>query len=43
MIGAGRSGPLDAITDVGGVRVGSVTLIEGEGALVPGHGPVELA
>jgi D-aminopeptidase len=34
------SGPHDAITDVGDVRVGSVTLIEGEGALRPGSGPV---
>jgi D-aminopeptidase len=29
-VGTGTPGPLDAITDVAGVRVGSVTLIEGE-------------
>jgi D-aminopeptidase len=29
VVGPGTSGPLDAITDVAGVRVGSVTLIEG--------------
>jgi D-aminopeptidase len=39
-IGVLPSGPLDAITDVGGARVGSVTLISGEGALRRGHGPV---
>jgi D-aminopeptidase len=39
-IGKLPSGPLDAITDVPGVRVGSVTLIEGEGPLHRGHGPV---
>jgi D-aminopeptidase len=33
-------GPLNAITDVAGVRVGHVTLIEGEGPLVVGAGPV---
>ncbi|HEY7833850.1 MAG TPA: P1 family peptidase, partial [Ktedonobacterales bacterium] len=33
-------GPLNAITDVPGVRVGHTTLIEGEGSLVPGSGPV---
>lgn len=33
-------GPLDAITDVAGVRVGHVTLIQGEGPLRPGQGPV---
>ena len=32
--------PLDAITDVEGVRVGSVTLIEGDGPLRRGQGPV---
>jgi D-aminopeptidase len=31
---------LNAITDVAGVRVGHTTLIAGEGALVPGRGPV---
>ncbi len=34
------SGPLDAITDVPGVRVGHTTLKRGEGPLVPGRGPV---
>lgn len=33
-------GPLNGITDVPGVRVGHVTLIEGQGPLVPGTGPV---
>lgn len=36
----GRPGPLNAITDVAGVEVGHATLIEGEGALVRGKGPV---
>ena len=36
----GTPGPNNAITDVGGVEVGHVTLIEGEGILVPGEGPV---
>ena len=36
----GRSGPLNAITDVVGVAVGHVTLIEGDGKLVPGKGPI---
>jgi len=40
-IGTLALGPLDAITDVSGVRVGQVTLIEGApGPLVPGVGPV---
>ncbi len=39
-IGTLPPGPLNAITDVAGVRVGHVTLIEGEGPLVPGAGPV---
>jgi D-aminopeptidase len=40
-IGTLPSGPLDAITDVAGVRVGQVTKIEGApGPLVPGQGPV---
>ncbi len=39
-IGRGRTGPLNAITDVPGVRVGHITLIEGEGPLVVGRGPV---
>ncbi len=36
----GRPGPLNAITDVSGVEVGHATLIEGEGKLVRGEGPV---
>ncbi len=36
----GTPGPLNAITDVPGVEVGQTTLIEGEGKLVPGKGPV---
>ena len=36
----GTPGPLNAITDVGGVEVGYTTLIEGEGALQVGKGPV---
>ncbi len=36
----GVPGPLDAITDVPGVEVGYVTLVEGEGPLVVGAGPV---
>ena len=36
----GRPGPLNAITDVAGVEVGHVTLIEGDGALEVGKGPV---
>ena len=39
-IGRYQPGPWNAITDVGGVMVGHVTLIEGDGALVPGKGPV---
>lgn len=36
----GRPGQLNAITDVAGVRVGQITLIEGDGPLVVGQGPV---
>jgi L-aminopeptidase/D-esterase-like protein len=36
----GQPGPLNAITDVAGVEVGHVTLIEGDGALKVGTGPV---
>ena len=39
-IGEGTPGPLNAITDVAGVRVGHTTLIEGSGPLVVGQGPV---
>lgn len=40
VIGELAPGPLDAITDVPGVRVGHTTLIEGEGPLVVGTGPI---
>jgi len=40
VIGLGTPGKCNAITDVEGVRVGHVTLSKGEGALVPGKGPV---
>ncbi|MGD2152666.1 MAG: P1 family peptidase [Gemmatimonadales bacterium] len=36
----GEPGPLNAITDVAGVEVGHVTLVEGEGALQVGRGPI---
>jgi D-aminopeptidase len=36
----GRPGPLNAITDVKGVEVGHTTLIEGNGALQVGKGPI---
>jgi D-aminopeptidase len=36
----GQPGPLNAITDVAGVEVGQVTLIEGDGLLKVGEGPV---
>lgn len=36
----GTPGPLNAITDVAGVEVGHTTVIEGEGALRVGSGPV---
>ena len=36
----GHPGPWNAITDVPGVAVGYVTIVQGEGPLVPGHGPV---
>lgn len=36
----GQPGPLNAITDVEGVKVGHVTLIAGEGRLEVGKGPV---
>ena len=37
---AGTPGPLNAITDVSGVEVGTVTLIRGGGKLEVGKGPV---
>src|SRR5438067_2428580 len=39
-LGAYPAGKLNAITDVPGVKVGHTTLIKGDGALVPGQGPV---
>lgn len=39
-IGIFVPGRWNAITDVGDVKVGHVTLIKGEGKLVPGQGPV---
>ena len=36
----GTPGPLNAITDIPGVEVGLTTLIEGQGPLVVGEGPV---
>ena len=39
-IGIFRPGRWNAITDAPGVMVGHVTLVEGEGRLVPGRGPV---
>ncbi|MEM8682269.1 MAG: P1 family peptidase [Pseudomonadota bacterium] len=36
----GQPGPLNAITDVAGVRVGHETVLEGEGAWIAGEGPV---
>jgi len=39
-LGLGRPGPLNAITDVAGVRVGHATLVEGEGPLRAGRGPI---
>jgi D-aminopeptidase len=40
VIGRGQPGPVNAITDVPGVRVGHATLVSGEGPLVVGRGPV---
>ncbi|MCO5175923.1 MAG: P1 family peptidase [Thermomicrobiales bacterium] len=39
-IGTLPTGPLNAITDVAGVRVGLTTIIDGDGALEVGKGPV---
>jgi D-aminopeptidase len=36
----GQPGPLNAITDIGGVEVGHTTIIRGDGKLVVGRGPV---
>ena len=40
VIGSYPTGQFNAITDVAGVKVGHRTLIEGEGPLKPGQGPV---
>ncbi|HUQ78226.1 MAG TPA: P1 family peptidase [Patescibacteria group bacterium] len=40
VIGRGRPGSANAITDVAGVRVGHATIVRGEGRLVVGAGPV---
>lgn len=40
IIGQYPPGPLNAITDVEGVKVGHTTLMRGEGPLKPGEGPV---
>ncbi len=40
VIGRGRTGPNNAITDVPGVRVGHATIVRGDGPLVVGQGPV---
>ncbi|HEX5647368.1 MAG TPA: P1 family peptidase [Nitrospira sp.] len=40
VIGNYPTGPLNAITDVAGVKVGHQTLIRGDGALKPGEGPI---
>ena len=39
-VGTLPTGPLNAITDVAGVRVGHATIIEGDGPLVVGEGPI---
>ena len=39
-VGTLPTGPLNAITDVSGVRVGHTTLISGDGPLVVGEGPI---
>ena len=40
VIGGGKPGKDNAITDVPGVRVGHTTLIQGDGPLIVGQGPV---
>jgi D-aminopeptidase len=40
VVGTGVPGPLNAITDIPGVKVGHTTLIDGDGPLVVGKGPV---
>jgi D-aminopeptidase len=36
----GKTGPNNSITDIPGIAVGHVTLIEGEGKLIAGKGPI---
>ena len=36
----GKTGPNNAITDVAGIAVGHATIIQGDGVLVPGKGPI---
>jgi D-aminopeptidase len=40
VIGEGKPGPFNAITDVPGIRVGHATIVEGDGPLVVGVGPI---
>ena len=40
VLGQYPPGPLNAITDIAGVKVGHTTLISGEGPLKPGQGPI---
>lgn len=40
VVGQYPPGPLNAITDIAGVKVGHTTLISGEGTLIPGQGPI---
>jgi D-aminopeptidase len=40
IVGQYQPGPLNAITDVAGVKVGQTTLVKGDGPLKPGDGPV---
>ena len=40
IVGTGAPGPQNAITDVGGVRVGHCTIVRGDGPLIVGTGPV---
>lgn len=40
VIGELEPGPWNAITDVDGVRVGHVTIVDGDGPLVVGRGPI---
>ncbi len=39
----GQTGPANAINHVAGLAVGHVTLVEGDGRLVPGQGPIRTA